>query len=273
MSHAFYSSTGYRLKQSALTHENWKKGKFDSLHRREKRTCARRDCGKEFEVIPSYPNIYCGHSCAAAVNNQRRGPLTEEVKQKIAEALRGRIYPERKKNLIEKHCKNQECVKTFLIWPYLQKTRKFCSNQCAMAVIGGRPTSPRASRGKAGIRKDIDLTTYFYSRWEANIARLYTHLGIAWLYAPTSFDLGSQVYTPDFYLPDSNKYIEVKNFWWKYSRERDEKFRKLYHYIKLDVILKPEYLVLEKKYAKLIPMWEYRNTPFKVADIIPVSKE
>ncbi|MDA1337170.1 MAG: hypothetical protein O3C23_00130 [bacterium] len=189
--------------------------------------------------------------------------MTEEVKQKIAASLAGRTYPARKKNFIEKRCENQECMKTFSVWPY-QAKRKFCSNQCAMTVIGGQPTSPRASRGKAGIRRDIDPTIYFYSRWEANMARLYTYLGIAWLYAPTSFDIGGQIYTPDFYLPGFEKYIEVKNFWWKYSKERDEKFRKLYPHIKLDVILKPEYLALEKRYAKLIPVWEYRNTPFEV---------
>lgn len=258
----FYHSKEYQDRQSLLTKESWRKGVFDFMYKKEWRVCRRLGCGKSFEATSSNPKIYCNSSCAAMVNNKKRGPKTEEVKRKIANSLRGRVYPMRVKRLIEKHCENQKCTKTFSVWPYLQTRRKFCSNQCAMDVIGGRPTSPRASRGKAGVRKDISPTTYFYSRWEANMARLYTYLGIRWIYAPTSFNIGDQMYTPDFFLPESDKYVEVKNFWWKYSKERDEKFRKLYPNIKLEVVSKIEYTMLEKQYAKLIPTWEYKNSVF-----------
>ena len=53
------------------------------------------------------------------------------------------------------------------------------------------------------------------------MARLYTHLKVKWKYAPRSFDIGRHTYTPDFYLPGTNTYIEVKNFWGEYSRIRD----------------------------------------------------
>ena len=132
-----------------------------------------------------------------------------------------------------------------------------------MAVIGGKPTSPKASKGKGGIRPDIHPTIYFYSRWEANIARLYTYLQIKWIYSPMTFDIGGQKYTPDFYLPEKKTYVEVKNFWWEYSRIRDEKFREHYPNILLEVILKDEYLKLERQYAHLIPKWEYRNSKFQ----------
>ena len=129
-----------------------------------------------------------------------------------------------------------------------------------MKVIGGRPTSPKASKGKNGIRKDISLTINFYSRWEANIARLFTVLKIKWDYAPKSFDIGGQRYTPDFYLPEKDVYIEVKNFWWPYSKIRDQKFRERYPSIRLDVILKDEYMWLEKYCSHLVPYWEYKNS-------------
>ena len=129
-----------------------------------------------------------------------------------------------------------------------------------MTVIGGQPTSPKASKGKNGVRYDISPTINFYSRWEANMARLYTYLNIRWEYATVSFEIGGQKYTPDFYLPEENKYVEVKNFWWSYSKIRDEKFRKRYPAITLDVILKEQYEALEKKYAHLIPNWEYKNS-------------
>lgn len=129
-----------------------------------------------------------------------------------------------------------------------------------MRVIGGRPTSPRASKGKNGIRQDISPTINFYSRWEANIARLFTVLKIRWHYAPKSFDIGGQRYTPDFYLPDKDAYVEVKNFWWSYSKIRDQKFRERYPDIRLEVILKDEYVWLEKYFSHLVPHWEYKNS-------------
>jgi len=134
-----------------------------------------------------------------------------------------------------------------------------------MEVIGGKPTSPKAARGKAGIRKDISKTIYFYSRWEANIARLFNYLDINWVHQPRIFDLGSQNYTPDFYLPAYNLYVEVKNFLWEYSKIRDRKFRELYPDAKLALLLKKDYLKLENKYSRSIKNWEYRNSPFPLS--------
>jgi len=93
---------------------------------------------------------------------------------------------------------------------------------------------------------------------------LYTYLKIKWEYAPKTFDLETQNYTPDFYLPATDEYIEVKNFLWSYSKIRDQKFRKLYPNVKLQLLLKEDYLKLQNKYAKLIKGWEYDNSPFNV---------
>jgi len=263
MSYDFYNSKEYRAKQSAITKENWKKGIFNFHYKREKRKCARKGCGKIFEVIPSNPKIYCCQSCAGKVNNIGRGPLSEETKLKIAKSLTGRKNPHGgiiRIPRVKIICANPNCKKMFFVERWMK--RKFCSNKCAIKTIGGRPTSPKAARGKAGIRKDISKTIYFYSRWEANIARLFNYLGIKWIYQPKTFDLGSQNYTPDFYLPDYNIYIEVKNFLWKYSKIRDRKFRKLYPDMNLILLLKKDYLELEKKYSRLIENWEYKNSPF-----------
>lgn len=260
----FYSNKEYREKQSAIMKENWRKGLFNFQYKRDKRICARKGCGKTFEVIPSNLKIYCCRSCAGKVNNVGR-VLSEETKLKIAKALTGRKNPHWGNGgiiipRVEIICANPKCKKVFLVERWMK--RKFCSNECAMAVIGGKPTSPKAARGKAGIRKDISRTIYFYSRWEANIARLFNYLSIKWLYQPRTFDLSSQNYTPDFYLPNSNTYIEVKNFLWKYSKIRDKKFRKLYPDINLILLLKKDYLEFEKKYSNFIKNWEYKNSPF-----------
>ena len=77
-----------------------------------------------------------------------------------------------------------------------------------------------------------------------------------------TFDLGTQNYTPDFYLPKTKTYVEVKNFLWKYSKIRDQKFRKLYPNTKLHLLLKEEYLKLEGRYSPKIPAWEFKNSKF-----------
>jgi len=268
MADSFYNTKEYKEKQSAITKENWRKGIFDFRYKREKRRCARKECGKVFEVIPSDPQVYCSQNCSCKVNNVKRGPRSKKTRLKISRALQRRRLKGFKNpfkgvikvSRVKVICANPKCKKVFLIERWMK--RKFCSNQCAMDVIGGYSTSPKAARGKAGIRKDIDNGIYFYSRWEANIARLFNYLGIKWIHQPRTFDLGSQNYTPDFYLPDYNVYIEVKNFLWKYSRIRDRKFRKLYPDINLILLLKKDYLKLEKKYSHLIKNWEYKNSPF-----------
>ena len=263
MSRDFYHSQEYREKQSAIMKANWRNGLFDFHYKREKRVCARKECNKTFEVIISDPKIYCSRSCAAKINNVKRGPRPKVVKLKIAKALEGRESPFKgiiKVPRVKKVCANLKCKKEFLSIP--RDNRQFCSARCSIKVIGGRPTSPKAARGKAGIRKDISKTIYFYSRWEANMARLFNFLDFKWIHQPKTFDLKSQTYTPDFYLPEYNSYIEVKNFLNEYSKVRDEKFRKIYPDIKLILILKKDYLVLEEKYSRLIENWEYKNSPF-----------
>lgn len=195
---------------------------------------------------------------------KKRGSLSSETRLKISKSLKGIKNPFKgviKVQRIKTTCANSRCGKVFLRERW--RKRQFCSNKCAMEVIGGRPTSPRAARGKAGIRKDISKTIYFYSRWEANIARLFNYFGIEWVYQPKTFELSSQNYTPDFYLPKYDMYIEVKNFLCKYSKIRDRKFRKLYPDINLLLLLKKDYLKLEENYSYSIKNWEYKNSPFK----------
>ena len=244
--------------------ENWEKVFFDFHYKREKRICAREGCNRIFKVTHSDPQIYCSQNCSASVNNRKRGPLSSETRLKITKSLKGLKSPFKeviKVPRIKTICANSHCRKAFLTERW--RKGKFCSNRCAMDVIGGRPTSPKAARGKAGIRKDVSKIIYFYSRWEANIARLFNYLGIKWIYQPKTFELGSQNYTPDFYLPKHDIYIEVKNFLWKYSLIRDRKFRKLYPEINLILVLKEDYLKLEDKYSHFIKNWEYKNSLFK----------
>ncbi len=64
--------------------------------------------------------------------------------------------------------------------------------------------------------------TFMRSSYELNFARFLTLSGICWKYESKTFELGNTTYTPDFYLPESDCYIEIKGWW------RDIAKRKLY---------------------------------------------
>ncbi|MDQ1299981.1 MAG: hypothetical protein QG636_649 [Patescibacteria group bacterium] len=261
MRHAFYDSEEYRTKQSEITSRNQKNRVYEHLKKEDARVCVREGCDKSFVTQPTSPKRYCGNRCAATVNNSKRR-WSNEVKQKISQANKGRKSPLKGSVLVPRTifvCCNPNCRKEFYAERY--KKRKFCTVLCSIQFNGSQPTSAKASRGKSGVRLDVDPMLSFHSRWEANVARLYTLQGKVWLYEPETFDIGNQTYTPDFYLPADNLYIEVKNFWSEYSRLRDEKFRKHFPHHTLKVILKKEYLELEKQYASKIPEWEFKNSP------------
>ncbi|MCB9819038.1 hypothetical protein H6788_02550 [Candidatus Nomurabacteria bacterium] len=263
----FYSTKSYRHKQSEATKKQWQTGIYDNQRNRESRSCRRVDCNNCFEVKASNPKKYCSQHCAAVVNNSKR-VFSQVTKEKISKALAGRTYPERKfinalgKEREYRVCLNPDCRKEFFTtyWRPSNNPTRYCSVQCSSHVNGSKPTSPRAARAKAGVRPDIDKKIYFFSRWEANYARVLNLTGIKWIHQPKRFRLKSQYYTPDFYLPESDKYIEIKNFLSDYSLKRDKEFRELYPKLELELVLKEDYKKLEEEFANVIPNWEFSNS-------------
>lgn len=117
------------------------------------------------------------------------------------------------------------------------------------------------SRTKSGKRPDLN-NTYFRSSWEANIARYFNFVGIKWEYEPKAFVFdtirrGSVSYTPDFYLPDEDRWVEVKGWMDQKSITKLKRFQKYYpdEFAKLEIIGAEEYKAYQK-YARLIPGWE-----------------
>lgn len=260
----FYTKESYKRKQSELTKKQWELGLHDHQRHTISRVCARDGCSNIFQVVPSSPKQYCTHRCAAIIRNTGR-TLSRITRSRIKDALVGRTYPERRRrNALRKPqvyytCLNPECRKRFSVkyWRSKSNPVRYCSRSCVIRTVGKRPTSPKAARAKAGIRPDIDQHIYFFSRWEANYARILNLQGIKWVHQPKRFRLATQWYTPDFFLPSTNTYIEIKNYLSEYSQKRDAGFRALYPREKLILILKDDYKKLERKYAPLIPKWEY----------------
>lgn len=67
---------------------------------------------------------------------------------------------------------------------------------------------------------------YFHSFWELNFAKWLDLSGIKWEYESQTFDLGDTTYTPDFYLPEFDCYIEIKGYWRMDAKKKFNKFKR-----------------------------------------------
>ncbi|WKZ25626.1 MAG: hypothetical protein QY322_04590 [bacterium] len=254
----FYTDPEYKKKQSEISKRNWAAGIYNyKIKALVTRSCKRTNCNNKFLVKPYDHKTYCSQRCSALINNTGR-KMSESTKMKISKTLkalpnrlRGKHFSKPKIKIV---CLN--CHKSFELVPYLAKTQKYCSIHCNIVRLGRKTTSPKASKGKNGIRIDISPTINFYSTWEANVARIYNLIGLKWEYAPSLFDLGKHTYRPDFYLSEFKTYVEVKNFMNEYSLMRDKTFRERFPKIQLDLITKKEYLEIKSNYKDLVEDWE-----------------
>lgn len=83
------------------------------------------------------------------------------------------------------------------------------------------------------------------SGWEVRIAQLADQAGIKWQYEPKRFYFKDCTYTPDFYWPKWNLWVEVKGWMGPESKKRISQFQELYPQENLLVIDK----FLYKKYC------------------------
>lgn len=128
-------------------------------------------------------------------------------------------------------------------------------------------TSNAYSRTKGGTRKD--LGQYFRSSWEANIARVLDYEDIEWIYEYKRFyfkDNSSHIlsYQPDFYLPQFNKWIEVKGWFDDKSKIRLKKFKKEYPEENNNLIVIDEkfYYEISSELNYKITYWEYGSKEY-----------
>ena len=93
---------------------------------------------------------------------------------------------------------------------------------------------------------------------EVEFARILDFYGITWIYEPRSFPLrwdGERIveaFTPDFFLPDLNLYIELTTMRQRLATEKNRKvrlLRELYPEIKIRLLNKKDYVRLLAKYG------------------------
>lgn len=129
------------------------------------------------------------------------------------------------------HCKNCDCV-------LIDYRSKICPNCYHKSLKGkGNPRFGKlASHGKGMYYKDI----WMRSSYEIAYAKYLDSLGIIWQYEPKTFDLGNCTYTPDFYIPTIDIYIEIKGWWRPDALQKFKLFRKQYPKLCILIFTKEE---------------------------------
>ncbi|MBA7575623.1 hypothetical protein ES708_17454 [subsurface metagenome] len=99
---------------------------------------------------------------------------------------------------------------------------------------------------KGGYREDLGI--YVRSRMEANILRYYKFIKVKYIYEPQEFEFreikrGSRFYKPDIYLPERDKFIEIKGWFTASDKTKLRRLKKYYpeEFIKLRFIIPDKY--------------------------------
>lgn len=102
---------------------------------------------------------------------------------------------------------------------------RFCSKKCTFEAQSKGMIAIHIN-GRSGWRLDIENSPYFKSSFEADFYRYCIYKSNVPLYESKTFHVTSEgrdvCYTPDFFFPNENRYIELKGV-----RESDSLFSKL----------------------------------------------
>ena len=87
------------------------------------------------------------------------------------------------------------------------------------------------------------------SSYELTYCEYLNSKNVKWWYEPKKFymDDGKTYYLPDFYLPDTNEWKEVKGKWYKKSKDKFERFQILYPNEKIEIVGTEEIMRIRKE--------------------------
>jgi DNA polymerase III alpha subunit len=244
---------------------------FNTANGRGRRVCA--DCGAPLKSM-ALKVLRC-KACAARITSN---PSKPSARAKISRANTGKIpwnyqideshplYAE----WIDKLYHGQDKVRGKTLEEIYGPERAAAIRAKASARFSGQgnPMYGRSPEGPTpysayGFR--ADLGHLVRSSWEADFARVLNYLQIAYQYEPQRFTLqredGSTLtYTPDFYVPQEQRWYEIKGWMDTVSAEKIALFRQQYPQETLVVIDRTRFAELQMKYRNLV-QWECPKTP------------
>jgi predicted RNA methylase len=124
-----------------------------------------------------------------------------------------------------------------------------------------------ASYSIHGFRKDIGISVR--STNEANYARYLNYINVQYEFEPKPFvvktSTGEENCWIDFHLTETDEWVEIKNYLGR-DIEKIELVQQQYPAVKIRILYcdSQEWKELEKKYSKLIPLWETSKQNLKL---------
>lgn len=135
-----------------------------------------KNCGKHFQHKPARLNqFFCSVECFHANGRENRTCIT--------------------------------CLKSFQVEKTSRNVR--CSRKCQYVDQSNGKIKMHCN-GRTGYRTDIGLGLYFKSSLEADFARLLLYWQQPFEYESKTFATDKGAYTPDFYLPLADLFVELK---------------------------------------------------------------
>src|SRR5919109_533306 len=126
--------------------------------------------------------------------------------------------------------------------------------------VGGRYV-----RNTAGRAPEWPDSPYFRSRYERNLARILTWMGVRWAYEPRRFyfrrarGTRNSSFLPDFYLPDEDVYYECKGWLDHDSQVRLKHMAREYPAVKVLLIDGKFFRAFEaQRLCRVVPGFECR---------------
>lgn len=168
-------------------------------------------CTKKFLRYPSQQGKFCSYECKNKCQRSLKSNICKHCKISFEQkpTKLNLFYCSRDcfhaAGRAERICVT--CKKTFICKRTSPIIR--CSRRCQFTDQSNGKIKLHLN-GRTGYRLDLGSVDYFKSSLEADFARVMNYSAIKFKYEPKTFQTEYGAYTPDFFLPEFDLYVELK---------------------------------------------------------------
>lgn len=166
----------------------------------------------------------CSNKINSNINLDRRAALAKEWHKNNPHPMLGRHHTEESKKLMSQN----------------------------RTPLRGKDSPSYGKKGTHGkgmyyTRKD-DTQVWMRSRWEYSTAKYFDENNILWEHEPKSFkiiykyngEVKEGTYCPDFFLPDTNEWWEIKGWWRDDAKAKYDAFIEQYPELEVKLMMEPQ---------------------------------
>lgn len=186
-----------------------------------------RSCSAKFRLKDPKKNpMYGVHRFGEKNPNYKDGKLCRDNHVFCEQC--GKEISKNTKHILCQSCVNKGNQHTFKDGRSLEKY--YCVDCNKKISIGAKRCKKCAEINLPKSLKRIKYKNiWMRSTWEVAYAKYLTKNDIKWQYETKTFDVGKGRYTPDFYLPETDTYVEIKGRWYPESKKKFNLFRKKFY--------------------------------------------